>query len=127
MRAVDSSSVIANFDGFAMVLNMVSVRDWYLDRPNSCPRTCWEGLTNQKWIVFGEGRCAYSAGFIGGTFDPVNGHVAMVDNCSLHSECYYPRYPNNRPPHRDSEVSATHRMEMLQLAMSHLQGIKLIN
>ena len=33
--------------------------------------------------------------------------------------------PNNRPPHRNSEVSAHHRLEMLQLAMSHLQDIRI--
>ena len=63
----------------------------------------------------------------GGTFDPVhNGHVAMVDQLQV----TFPGatihvIPNNRPPHRDSGVSATHRLEMLQLAMSHLQGIKI--
>lgn len=63
----------------------------------------------------------------GGTFDPVHdGHVAMVDqlrvsfpSASIHV------IPNNRPPHRNSEVSATHRLEMVHLAMGHIQGIEI--
>ena len=39
-----------------------------------------EGLTNQKWIVFGEGAGARLVQVLfGGTFDPVHdGHVMMV-------------------------------------------------
>ena len=63
----------------------------------------------------------------GGTFDPVhNGHVAMVDQLQVtFPSATIPVIPNNRPPHRDSGVSATHRLAMLQLAMSHLEGIKI--
>ena len=63
----------------------------------------------------------------GGTFDPVhNGHVAMVDQLQVtFPSATIHVIPNNRPPHRDSGVSATHRLEMLQLAMSHLKGIKI--
>ena len=63
----------------------------------------------------------------GGTFDPVhNGHVAMVDQLQVtFPSATIHVIPNNRPPHRDSKVSATHRLKMLQLAMSHLPGIKI--
>ena len=63
----------------------------------------------------------------GGTFDPVhNGHVAMVDQLQVtFPSATIHVIPNNRPPHRESGVSATHRLEMLQLAMSNIQGIKI--
>tara|TARA_B100001057_G_C22817698_1_gene938155 strand:+ start:1338 stop:1961 length:624 start_codon:yes stop_codon:yes gene_type:complete len=63
----------------------------------------------------------------GGTFDPVHdGHVAMVDQLrvSFPSAAIHV-IPNNRPPHRNSEVSATHRLEMVHLAMGHIQGIEI--
>ena len=63
----------------------------------------------------------------GGTFDPVHdGHIAMVDQLRVtFPSATIHVIPNNQPPHRNSEVSATHRLKMLQLAMSHLQGIKI--
>ena len=63
----------------------------------------------------------------GGTFDPVhNGHIAMVDQLRVtFPSATIHVIPNNQPPHRHSEVSATHRLKMLQLAMSHLPGIKI--
>ncbi len=63
----------------------------------------------------------------GGTFDPVHdGHVAMVGQLrvSFPSAAIHV-IPNNRPPHRNSEVSATHRLEMVHLAMGHIQGIEI--
>ena len=63
----------------------------------------------------------------GGTFDPVHdGHVAMVDQLRVtFPSATIHVIPNSRPPHRNSEVSAHHRLEMLQLAMSHLQDIRI--
>lgn len=63
----------------------------------------------------------------GGTFDPVHdGHVAMVDQLrSTFPSATIHVIPNNQPPHRNSEVSAAHRLEMLHLAMSHLQDINI--
>lgn len=63
----------------------------------------------------------------GGTFDPVHdGHVAMVDQLRVtFPSATIHVIPNRRPPHRNSEVSATHRLEMARLAMGHLTGIKI--
>ena len=63
----------------------------------------------------------------GGTFDPVHdGHVAMVEQLRVtFPSATIQVIPNSRPPHRNSEVSATHRLEMVHLAMGHLKGIKI--
>lgn len=61
----------------------------------------------------------------GGTFDPVhNGHVVMAESLArAFPDATVHVIPNRQPPHRASQVSAEHRLEMLSMAMEGIPQI----
>jgi nicotinate-nucleotide adenylyltransferase len=61
----------------------------------------------------------------GGTFDPVhNGHVVMAESLAqAFPDATVHVIPNRQPPHRESQVSAEHRLAMLNMAMEGIPQI----
>jgi len=61
----------------------------------------------------------------GGTFDPVhNGHVVMAESLArAFPDATIHVIPNRQPPHRASQVSAEHRLAMLNMAMEGIPQI----
>ncbi len=65
-------------------------------------------------------------GVFGGTFDPVHhGHIALVETAmkELSLDMLYVM-PNGNPPHKDRETDKLSRLEMVKIAFSNIQGVK---
>lgn len=62
--------------------------------------------------------------FLGGTFNPVHiGHARLALECHLHTGASVSFVPCADPPHKlPPQITVTHRLAMLQLAVADLNG-----
>ena len=133
LNEVDSASVMVNAstrfaDGFEYGLGAeIGIST---DKLHARGPVGLEGLTSEKYVVFGDGHVAHlmtkRIGLLGGTFDPVHiGHLRsaleVADALALDE---LRLLPNFRPPHRDTpQVAAEQRLEMVRVAVEGISPL----
>ncbi len=66
-------------------------------------------------------------GIFGGTFDPIhNGHVQVIEN--LLKIIHFDKLiviPNGHPPHKDKGIDPKVKLELVNIALAHIDNIQI--